>query len=69
MSTSREVTVWCDECHGWTYGDGAPHRTAAKARQAAHRVGWKCRAGRDLCPSCVTVAVPPAPTATNEETP
>lgn len=54
MSTSREVTVWCDGdgCHAWTYGADAPHRTAATARRGARAEGWVHRDGRDLCPAC-----------------
>lgn len=56
MSTSKEVTVWCDGdgCHNWTHGDRGPHATAADARKGARREGWVRADGRDLCPACAT---------------
>lgn len=57
MSTSREVTVWCDfeadgrRCMSWTYGhNSAPQRTGREARRNAAKEGWRHRDGHDLCP-------------------
>lgn len=52
MATSKEVTVWCDACNQWTYGDSPPAKTVKEARAAARRLGWVHRAARDLCPKC-----------------
>lgn len=55
MATSREITVWCDNCYEWTYGDGAPEPTVRGARAAARRIGWRYRNGKDLCPTCAII--------------
>ena len=54
MSTSREVTVWCDCCRDWTYGRGGPHSNAKDARKGAKEEGWARELGQDLCTICKT---------------
>lgn len=58
MSTSREVTVWCDgklddgnTCGQWVR---SPSASAKEARSMARGMGWWCRLDgrKDLCPSC-----------------
>jgi len=51
MSTSRDITIWCDhpDCYVWdTYGAG--HDTIRRTRQTAKEVGWTYRRGKDYCP-------------------
>lgn len=63
MSTSRQVTVWCDgtrpggqPCTDWTYGACAHSDTAASARAGARAEGWVRAGKRDLCPACAASA-------------
>lgn len=62
MSTSREVTVWCDDegCGEWTYGNGDNH-TNAEARLGARRLGWECSSRGDFCIEHARPNLPPPP--------
>ena len=52
MSTSKEVTLWCDapDCPRWTYGDVPSTKSVRELRSNAKRRGWRYRDGNDYCP-------------------
>jgi hypothetical protein len=58
MSSTKEVTIWCDvsDCQNWSYGDGFPCRTVAEARKSVRQLGWdswqKDGITVDRCPKC-----------------
>lgn len=57
MSTSREITVWCDatnadgqRCQEWINHGMS---TVAEARRLAREDGWVKQKGKDYCPDHV----------------
>lgn len=58
MSTSKEVTVWCDGftpdgvCQNWTVGSGNNRTVTAARRDVRDNWGWTRKGDRDLCPEC-----------------
>jgi len=48
MSTSHQVTLWCDGCQ--TFDQAS--MSASQLRLDARKSGWTRLNGKDLCPKC-----------------